>query len=212
MSEGKLITFEGLDGCGKSTQINLLAQNLRTQGYDVLLTREPGGSLLGQKIRQLLLDPNHDELADHTEAFLYAADRAQHIAEVIKPALAAGKIVLCDRYVDSTIAYQGYGRGLELDFLEKLNQLATTGLMPSLTFYLMLPLKSAQDRLANRANTEYDRIEQQGEDFHGAVAQGFEVLARANPQRFCTIPAEQTATDIAEVILAITKKHLKNEA
>ncbi len=174
---GLFITLEGIDGCGKSTQARLLADWLQGEGHCVRLTREPGGTKPGEAIRDLLLSRDHSIPAE-AELFLYLADRALHVAEVIRPALAQGCLVVCERYGDSTLAYQGYGRGLDLDLLRRLNALATSGVEADLTLVLDLPPEQARldgDRL--------DRLESEGREFRQRVAEGFRKLARAEPQR-----------------------------
>jgi dTMP kinase len=174
---GLFITIEGIDGCGKTTQARLLVEWLREQGYEVRATREPGGTPAGSKIRELVLSNDHSP-PPAAELFLYLADRAIHVAEVVRPALAAGEVVVCERYTDSTLAYQGYGRGLDLELLRRLNGLATEGLKPDLT--VVLDLAPEQARLdAGRL----DRLESEGLEFLGRVAEGFRELARQGPER-----------------------------
>ncbi|MCJ7822114.1 MAG: dTMP kinase [Armatimonadetes bacterium] len=174
---GLFITLEGIDGCGKTTQARLLAEGLRTAGHSVCLTREPGGTEEGEEIRELLLSPERT-IPPGAELFLYLADRSIHIAEVVRPALAEGRIVVCERHTDSTLAYQGYGRGLDLGLLGQLNVLATGHITPNLT--IVLDLDPAQARLdANRL----DRLESEGETFLARVAEGFRRLARDEPER-----------------------------
>lgn len=174
---GLFITLEGIDGCGKTTQAGLLAEGLREAGHSVCLTREPGGTEAGEEIRALLLSPDRT-IPPGAELFLYLADRSIHIAEVVRPALGEGRIVVCERHTDSTLAYQGYGRGLDVALLRQLNVLATGGIAPDLT--IVLDLDPAQARLdANRL----DRLESEGEEFLTRVAEGFRRLARDEPER-----------------------------
>ena len=147
MNKGLFITFEGIDGCGKSTQLNLLYEYLRGKGYDVKLTREPGGSSIGEKIREILLDKSNSDMTDVTEALLYAASRDQHVSTVIKPALEEGKIVLCDRFIDSSEAYQGFGRGLGSEYIHEINGKVMNNL-PDITFYFKLSPEEAAKRIA----------------------------------------------------------------
>lgn len=178
---GVFIVFEGIDGSGKTTQINMLYDNLlrhknKSANSDhILLTREPGGTVTSELIRSILLNPDNDKLSARTEALLYAAARAQHVEEKIKPALSLGKIVICDRFIDSTLAYQGYGRGQDLDFLQGLNQLATGGLKPDLTILMNLPVKVALGRLNNRQNSgiKKDRLESEATSFYERVREGY---------------------------------------
>lgn len=184
---GKLIVFEGVEGSGKSTQIELTRQWLeQNSSKQVTVTRQPGGTELGRELRRLLLEVQSYELDAMAELLLYAADRAQHIAQLIKPKLAAGTIVLCDRYTDSTIAYQGYGRGLDLTAIETLNRLATGGLEPDVTIWFDLDVEIGLNRARARANPGLpdelilDRLEQDTIDFHKAVQQGYRQLATSS--------------------------------
>lgn len=196
MTRGFFITFEGGDGSGKSTQISLLCDWLMQAGYDVILTREPGGTKISEKIRELILDPDNNEMADMTEALLYAAARAQLVSELIKPALEAGKVVICDRFVDSSIAYQAYGRGLG-DAVGVINTYAVDGCMPDLTILLRLDPEKGSRRIADR---EHDRIEQAPDAFHRKVYEGYLELERNYPERLFGVDASGTIDDIAEEI------------
>lgn len=185
--DGKLIVFEGIDGSGKSTQLVLLRDFLRRRGWEVLVTREPGGTAVGEEIRRVLLDPQYSDLHYRAEAFLYAAARAQLVATTVEPALAQGKLVLCDRFVDSTLAYQGYGRGLSLDYLQTLNGLATAGLQPDKVLIFDLPVDQGLRRVGKRSAS--DRLEQEPQPFHQRVRQGYLALAAANPQTHIILDA-----------------------
>lgn len=196
MTRGYFITFEGGDGSGKSTQIALLRDWLEHAGYDVILTREPGGTRISEKIRELILDPDNQEMADMTEALLYAAARAQLVSQMIKPALAEGKVVICDRFVDSSIAYQAYGRGLG-DAVGVINTYAVDGCMPDLTILLRLDPEKGSSRIADR---EHDRIEQAPDAFHRKVYEGYLALEKAYPERIFGIDATGTIDEIAEEI------------
>jgi dTMP kinase len=216
--QGKLIVFEGIEGSGKTTQIQQLydwlvnselLHQLRSHHAlkGVLLTREPGGTSLGQQIRSLLLTPPPDTaLHSRTELLLYAADRAQHVTESLKPALEDGYLVLCDRYTDSTVAYQGYGRQLDLTLIHQLNQMATAGLESDLTLWLKLDATVGLARL--HARGQADRIEQSGLAFHQRVQAGFEALAQQHPHRFVTINGDQPAAAIATQIRTLIQKFL----
>ena len=196
MSRGLFITFEGGDGSGKSTQIELLRDRLTQAGCDVILTREPGGTQISEKIRQMILDPANDEMADMTEAFLYAAARAQLVGQLIRPAIEAGKVVICDRFVDSSLAYQAYGRGLG-DAVGVINTYAVDGCMPDLTILLRLDPGKGSDRIADR---EHDRIEQASDEFHRRVYEGYLKLEEQYPERIFGIDASGTIEEIAEEI------------
>ena len=196
MTRGYFITFEGGDGSGKSTQIALLRDWLVQAGYDVILTREPGGTRISEKIRELILDPDNQEMADMTEALLYAAARAQLVSQMIKPALEEGKVVICDRFVDSSIAYQAYGRGLG-DAVGVINTYAVDGCMPDLTVLLRLDPEKGSSRIADR---EHDRIEQAPDAFHRKVYEGYLELEKNYPDRIVGIDASGTIDEIAEEI------------
>lgn len=198
---GHFITFEGPEGSGKTTQIRLLADALRANGYDILLTREPGGTVIGDAIRSILLDLKRDEMQSRTESFLFNAARAQLVGQVIEPALAQGKTVLCDRYADSTLAYQGYGRHQDLTELRTLCDYATGGLVPDLTIYLDLDEVQGLKRKADGDDGEWNRMEAQSLEFHRAVRNGFLSLAAEEPKRWLVVNANQDIQIIQEEIL-----------
>ncbi|MHB1315524.1 MAG: dTMP kinase [Christensenellales bacterium] len=193
---GWLITFEGIDGVGKSTQAQRLFQSLRERGYDVLFTREPGGTDISEKIRALLLDCANHGMNQVTEVLLYAASRAQLVGEWIKPALQQGKIIVCDRYVDSSVAYQGYGRGL-LDMVEAVNRYAVQGIMPDLTFVMSASMEDTRRRLLKK---EKDRMEEEDEEFFFRVKRGFDEIA-LKEKRVLTIDATRDKNENAAAIL-----------
>ncbi len=205
--KGLFITFEGVDGCGKSTQMRFLAETLEEQGHDLLLTREPGGCAISEKIRGLLLDVEHDEMNDKTEALLYAAARAQHVEQVIKPAVAQGKIVLCDRFIDSSLAYQGVGRGLGLDAIMTINRFAIGDAMPHKTFFLDFPPHLAFERMSKRR--ELDRLEMQDEAFYLKLYEGFDLLAQRDPQRILRMDVSGDKFSTREKVYAKMQEILK---
>ncbi len=200
---GRFITFEGGEGCGKSTQIRLLAERLRAAGKEVLLTREPGGTVLAEKIRSLVREESGDPPNPRAETLLFLASRAQVVDSVIRPALESGAWVLCDRFADSTFAYQGYGRGLDLAGLKSLNAFATGGLVPDRTVLLdASPEVSAKRMRAREAATDTvaDRMEKAGDGFHSRLGKGFLELAAAEPERFSVIPADGSVEEVEEAI------------
>ncbi len=182
--KGLFITFEGPEGAGKSTQARLLTEWLREKGREVVLTREPGGTRLGQAIRRLLLHQDH--MCAEAEYLLYSADRAEHMQTLIRPALKQGQVVLCDRWLDSSLAYQGYGRGLDLGWLRAVAQGATQGIEPHKTFLFDLPPEVGLERFEG-----HDRLEREPIEFHRRVRRGYLELARAEPQRFVVLDATQ---------------------
>lgn len=192
------ITFEGTDGTGKTTQIMQLKQYFERLGQRVLVTREPGGCPIAEKIRELLLDKNN-AMDDVTEAYLYAAARAEHVRTVIRPALERGEVVLCDRFIDSSVAYQGYGRGLTAKTVLSINQLAMDGCLPDRTYLLTLLQETAQRRVEHRG--QQDRMESAGADFAQRVAIGFEETAKIQSERFRIIDASLSIESIAAIIV-----------
>lgn len=194
----KLITCEGIEGSGKSTQILLLADYLRSQGREIVVTREPGGCQIADAIRRILLDPSNQQLCATAELLLYAAARAQHVEEVIRPALTKGAIVLCDRYVDATIAYQGFGRGLDLTLIQQLNQVASAGILPHLTLLFDLPVATGLNRAIARnaiALEDEGRFEAESMAFHERVRSGYLQEARQE-ERFTIIDATGTPEEV----------------
>lgn len=204
------ITFEGGEGSGKSSHAGALAAALRTHGRRVVETREPGGTAAGTAIRSLLLGAD-DPLTPLAEMFLYCADRAQHVAELIRPALAEGQVVVCDRFSDSTVAYQGYGRGLDLAMVRALDAQARAGLTPALTFLLDCPVDVGLAR-AKARTTARDRFERETLAFHERVHAGFAALARETPERFVVVDSTAEPTVVTERIVAVTLARLEAAA
>ena len=204
------ISFEGLDGCGKTTQINLLAEKLKSLAYDVVFVREPGGTIVSERIREILLDTKHLGMNQIAELLLFSAARAQLVNEVIKPALAQSKMVLCDRYVDSTTAYQGYGRGLRLGAVKTINAVATLGIMPQLTFMIDLPPEESKRR-KHETGTDADRMELSGHAFYEQVRGGYFEMATAEPQRFKIIDGTQQIDEIHDRIWDIISERLPHQ-
>jgi dTMP kinase len=210
----RFITLEGGDGTGKTTQLKALEPHLLARGRSCVVTREPGGTPLGQLIRQVLLEVGKQPIASQTELFLYLADRAQHVQEVIALALKRGQIVLCDRYTDSTLAYQGYGRGIDLELLRRLNDFANRGVRPDLTFLLDCPVELGLSRTAQRQSATQgksqreDRFEREALEFHKRVRAGFLELARSEPDRFHVIDASRSIEDVAARIKKIVDEKL----
>ncbi|MGE5671391.1 MAG: dTMP kinase, partial [Fibrobacterota bacterium] len=194
--QGKFITFEGIDGCGKSTQLALASKILTEKGYDVVVTREPGGTSISEKIREILLSPSNSEMVNECEILLYCAARAQHVREKIIPAVKSGKIVLCDRFQEATFGYQGYGRGIALDLLKKVNSYATGGLNPDLTFIFDLSVEMSVSRMA-KINKAKDRLEQNSAEFFQRIRDGFLNLARSSPERIKLINAEHSIEQVS---------------
>ncbi len=198
MEKGLFITFEGTDGSGKTTQIKLLEAYIREKGYEVVLSREPGGTKISEIIRDLILDPANKEIVPLTEMILYAASRAQHVEEVIAPAIEGGKVVICDRYVDSSYAYQGGGRGVDLKMIADVNRVAVNSVVPDITFFLDLDPEIAINRRIN--STGADRIEQEKLDFHRRVYEAYKKLSLLYPDRIKTINAALSIEEISAQI------------
>lgn len=211
----RFVTLEGGDGSGKTTQIRALESYLSSLGKPCLVTREPGGTELGAMLRRVLLEAGGAPIAPSSELFLYLADRAQHVAEVIRPAIAAGKIVLCDRFTDSTLAYQGYGRGLDLGLLRQFNSVADDGTRPDLTLLLDCSIEVGLGRTASRQAQaqddapKEDRFEREKLEFHEKVRAGFLDLARQEPGRFRVIDAARPAAEVSLTIRQIIDEALR---
>lgn len=203
MHPGRFITFEGMDGCGKTTQLRLLAHSLREQGHGVVETVEPGGTEIGRQIRRILLDPANAAIHARAELLLYFASRAQNVEEVIRPALALGQTVLCDRFTDSTLVYQGCGRGLDPAIVLDLDRIACQGLRPATTILIDIDLETSLNR-AKRRNERFgpseSRIDDESAAFHDSVRKGYLALAAAEPARFLVIDGRAPIGDVARQI------------
>ena len=194
------VSFEGPEGCGKTTQIRLLAEWLPSQGHDVLATREPGGTRIGDQIRRILLDPAHTEMCPTTEILLFSAARAQIVHQVILPYLKRGGIVLCDRFADSTFAYQGYGQALDLDALREITRFATGGLQPDVTFYLDILAEEGLKRKAGGDVAEWNRMERKQLEYHRRVRDGYLDLVERDPERWVYLNAGEDVDTLQEHI------------
>ncbi len=202
-----LITFEGLDFSGKTTQIKLLTDKLRQNNYDVIVVREPGGTPISEKIRDILLDKKNLEMTQIAELLLFSAARTQLVSQIIIPALKSGKIVICDRYYDSTTAYQGCGRGIPMDAVKQINKLATLGYNPDITFFIDIPLSEVAHRL-KESKASADRMESSGDAFYQKVRKGFFDIANSEPKRFLIIDGNRSIDIVADEIWGIVKSKL----
>ena len=201
MRKGLFITFEGADGCGKTTQIELLNKYLSDKGYQTVMTREPGAEGLGTKLREILLNYDGD-VSPNCESLLFLADRAQHVDCIIKPAISEGKIVLCDRHTDSTVAYQGYGRGIDLDKINYLNNIATSGLKPDLTIIFDIDVETSMARVGKNR----DRMESAGMEFFNRVRNGYLQIAKTEPERVKIISSADTIENIHKKVIKLVEK------
>ena len=189
MSKGFLVSLEGPEGAGKTSVLEALIPILEDRGIEVLSTREPGGVLIGEKIREVILDPSHTEMDPKTELLLYIASRRQHLVEKVLPALAAGKLVIMDRFIDSSVAYQGFGRGLDKEAIDWLNEFATDGLKPDLTLYFDIEVEEGLARIAANSDREINRLDMEGLDLHRKVRQGYLSLLEKEADRIVKIDA-----------------------
>ncbi len=203
MARGKFITFEGCDGSGKSTQLKLLSEYLTKNNIPHIFTREPGGGKISEAIREILLNGKNSEMTDECEALLYAASRVQHLHDRVEPALSEGKLVICDRYVDSSLAYQAYARGLGAEFVSKINAFALNNYRPDVTVFIDLTPEAAF--LRKHGADENDRLEQAGMAFHKRVYEGYKAVANAEPDRVACVDGNQTPAEIFADVLQILK-------
>lgn len=197
--KGIFITFEGDDGVGKSTHINFLSEVLKGLGYEVVCLREPGGTSIGEQLRAVVLDPRNPEMSPRCELLIYEAARAQIVSEIIKPALCAGKVVLCDRFSDSTLAYQGYGRGLDTDFIQSANEFATSSLKPDRTLLMVCTQSTDKKKRLNKRSVQ-DRLDSADSIFHDKVSRGFDTLCQKEPNRIIKIDTKGAHSDTAKQI------------
>ncbi|MCM3125908.1 dTMP kinase [Mesobacillus sp. AQ2] len=196
MDKGIFITVEGPDGSGKTTIIQMLAEKLEKEGYEIVATREPGGIEIAEQIRQVILDPKNTAMDPRTEALLYAAARRQHLAEKVKPALERGKIVLCDRFVDSSLAYQGHARGLGIDEVYSINQFAIESMMPKMTLYFDVAPEVGLERINKNKGREVNRLDLEKLEFHQKVREGYTMIAERFPERIVTIDASKELEEV----------------
>lgn len=208
MVNGTLISFEGPEGAGKSSILEAILPLLEEKGIPYITTREPGGVDIAEKIRQVILDPDHTSMDAKTELLLYIASRRQHLVERVLPALAAGKVVLMDRFIDSSVAYQGYGRGLSVEDIEWLNQFATDGLKPDLTLYFDLDVEEGLARIARNQEREVNRLDLEGLELHYKVRKGYLALAEKEPERIVKIDASQSFEAVLADVMTILEKRL----
>lgn len=210
MTKSFFITFEGPDGSGKSTIISLVAKYLEEHNFDYVLTREPGGSLIAEKIRDIILDTNNSNLAPSTEALLYAASRAQHFSEIIKPGLENNKIVLCDRFIDSSLAYQGIARGLGIDNVYEINKFAIDDVLPDLTIFFDVSPEIGLQRIQQNANREVNRLDLEGLKFHQDVYKGYKEIISSQDERFVRVDAANSIEKVFQDTIAIIKERYNN--
>lgn len=206
------ITFEGIDCCGKSTQAQLLAEALRQTGRDVISLREPGNTRLSEHVRNIVLNKEYSEMNERTELLLFAASRAQLVGEVILPALEADKVVICDRFLDSTVAYQGYGRGLPLEDIDHINRIATQNLVPDMTFFIDISPELAFDRCQERMAQIRDRMEESGVRFYERVINGYMTIANQDSGRFYVVDGGNSIDDIQHTIWRLVLERLAEPA
>lgn len=205
--DGKFITVEGGEGAGKTTVLNRVYEKLTNSGYRVILTREPGGIEISEKIRDIILNPNYKEMDERTETLLYAAARRQHLVEKIKPALKLGKIVLCDRFIDSSLTYQGYARQIGIDHILKINDFAIDGYMPSLTVYFDIKPKIGLDRIRSNERNQ-NRLDLESLQFHERVYEGYQKLLKKYPNRIKRVDASKNLLDVEQEVYKLILSHI----
>lgn len=204
--KGKFITFEGPEGAGKTSVLELLMKDLQQLGVDAVFTREPGGIKIAEKIREVILNKEHIEMDSRTEALLYAAARRQHLVEKVIPSINCGKVVFCDRFIDSSLAYQGHARGLGIDEVLSINEFAIDGLMPDLTFYFQIDPEKGLQRIANSSEREQNRLDLEDISFHNKVQEGYQAVIDRFKDRIIVIDADQSIDAVLnEVKSALTK-------
>lgn len=208
MARGLFLTFEGCDGCGKTTVLNRVSVLLREKGIPFLLTREPGGSKIAEEIRNVILDKKNTEMDPRCEALLYAASRRQHLVEIVLPALKKGIHVLSDRYLDSSLAYQGYARGIGMEEVYSINLFAIDGMLPDLTFFLDLPPEEGLARIRKNETREVNRLDLEKENFHKKVYEGYKILLENYPERIVRIDARKTVEEESQEIFDILAKRI----
>ena len=212
MSKGFLVSLEGPEGAGKTSVLEAILPLLEEKNIEFLTTREPGGVLIGEKIREVILDPSHTQMDPKTELLLYIASRRQHLIEKVLPALEAGKLVIIDRFIDSSVAYQGFGRGLDVADIEWLNQFATDGLKPDLTLYFDLDVEEGLARIAKNKNREVNRLDLEGLEMHQRVRQGYLYSLEKDPERLVKIDASQALEAVVKDSLAVLNQHLNSKS
>lgn len=210
MTNGIFITVEGPEGAGKTTIINMIAEELRNDGYDIILTREPGGSPIAEKIRKIILDKEHTEMDSRTEALLYAAARRQHLVERIKPALDKGQVVLCDRFIDASIVYQGFARKIGIDEVLAINRFAIESVMPNLTLYFDIEPEIGLERIRNHRQGQVNRLDLETLEFHQMVREGYLQLLNKFPERIKKINANQSIQSVMEEAKHLLLDYLKS--
>lgn len=209
MSNKLFVTFEGGEGCGKTTVIKALVEELKKEGIEPLVTREPGGSNIAEQIRNVILDKSNTAMDPKTEALLYTASRRQYLSEIVLPALKDGKLVISDRYLDSSLAYQGYARGIGIDEVYSINMFATDGMMPDITFFLDLEPEEGLKRIALHRSNEVNRLDLEKSSFHQKVHEGYQILLKKYPNRIIRIDASQTVEEEVKQIKEIILKKIK---